>query len=86
MSRSLNLAHITEDKLAPNPASASASLCNVPGFFSAAPKGRELRRKEILMNQMYCSRYTFPSTKISTLARSNDCHVASPIQVLVSPR
>jgi hypothetical protein len=32
--------------------------------------GMELRWNEALKNQPYCSRYTFPSTKTSTLARS----------------
>jgi hypothetical protein len=30
--------------------------------------------------------YTFPPTNISTVARSNVFHVASPIHALVSPR
>ena len=37
-------------------------------------------------NQPYCSRYTFPPTKASTVGRSSCFHVASPIHALVSPR
>jgi hypothetical protein len=64
VSRSLNLAYITEDKLAPKPASASASLCNVPGFFSAAPKGRELRRKEETSLVLMLGRPPCPSGRL----------------------
>jgi hypothetical protein len=48
--------------------------------------GRELRRKVTLKNQPYCSRYTFPPTKASTLAQSSAFQVGSPIHALVSPR
>ena len=56
------------------------------GSFLSAVLREEVAAERNPATQPYGSRYTFPPTKTSTLARSSAFHVASPIRPLVSPR